>query len=144
MFQIRSIIICVLYILPAFEPIISEYFWRGTNHIYQRIPVSKCIYANNKKNDCKNLSQDKECGIAVRGIVDPVHLFLFLATKSPLQLSYQQWLHHPLHRKASLNLMQMKLLLLSTIKKTNTTNSTKQRIEKLNSWLKDNKNVNNI
>ena len=29
-------------------------------------------------------------------------------------------------------------------KKTNTTNSTKQRIEKLNSWLKDNKNVNNI
>ena len=29
-------------------------------------------------------------------------------------------------------------------KTTNTTNSTKQRIEKLNSWLKDNKNVNNI
>ena len=97
------------------------------------------------KNDCKNLSQDKECGIAVSYLVDPVHLFLFLATKSPLQLSYQQWLHHPLHRKASLNLMQMKLLLLSTIKKTtSTTNSTKQRIEKLNSWLKDNKNVNNI
>ena len=63
------------YIFP--DNVTYVYFiLRGTNHIYQRIPVSKCIYANNKKLIVKTYHKIKN--------VDPVHLFLFLATKSPL------------------------------------------------------------